>query len=61
MKHLGGNGTCMDYVEWLLRDHFYGLPWCIALVDGHPGTKRLETFLSRSFQCSHMAYGLCLD
>jgi hypothetical protein len=28
------------YVEWLHR----GITVCIALVDGHPGTKRFETF-----------------
>jgi hypothetical protein len=34
---------------------------CISLVDGHPGTKRLETFKSWSFRCNHESYGLCLD
>jgi hypothetical protein len=60
MKHLGGMG-----LAWIMLSGYSGamsmVSWCITLVDGHPGTKRLETFLSRSFQCSHMAYGLCLD
>ena len=41
MNHLGGMEGLVC-VEWLLRAHFNGLPWCITLVDGHPGTKRFE-------------------
>jgi hypothetical protein len=42
MNYLGGMWLGLGYVEWLLWGHVVEPlnPRCIALVDGHPGTKR---------------------
>jgi hypothetical protein len=39
MNYLGGMWLGLDYVEWLHGVISMAVV-CIALVDGHPGTKR---------------------
>src|SRR3954469_9939270 len=65
-KHLvnetpGWNGTSMVCVEWLHRSHVYGLPCVSHLWMATQEQRDLICLVLRNFQCSHMAYGFCLD
>lgn len=48
-------------VEWLLRGHFYEPAGVMHLWSATQGQRDWTGYLFRSFQCSHLAYGLCLD
>ena len=60
MNHLGGMERLV-FVEWLHKAHVYGLPCVSHLWMATQEQRDLRCFVLRSFQCSHMAYGLCLD
>jgi hypothetical protein len=60
MNHLGEIGFACFMLSGYIGAMSMG-DECISLVDGHPGTKRLEPFKLRSLLYSRMPYGLCLE